>query len=175
MKNSIRPVTANTEMISCLFTTYKESVKWFFFKSVGNIMLAEDMTQDLFLKLLLYPTAIHESSARGFVFSIARTMIIDCNRHLAAVNRATNDYHYQMDKIEKENQAMICKEIEDLELYKLNQLSPRMASVYRLSRFEDKKAKEIADELNISKRTIESHLFSARKEIRQFIHRQLAV
>jgi RNA polymerase ECF-type sigma factor len=38
-----------------------------------------------------------------------------------------------------------------------------------MSRFEDKSAGDIAQELNLSLRTVETHLYIIRKEIREYM------
>jgi RNA polymerase sigma-70 factor (ECF subfamily) len=40
-----------------------------------------------------------------------------------------------------------------------------------MSRFQDKSAEDIAEELKLSRRTVENHLFISRKEVREFIRR----
>ena len=42
----------------------------------------------------------------------------------------------------------------------------RMVQVYSMTRFEGKTSQELADELHISKRTVEYHLLVARREVR---------
>lgn len=38
-----------------------------------------------------------------------------------------------------------------------------------MSRFEDKSSSEISAKLNLSRRTVENHLFISRKEIREYM------
>ena len=45
-------------------------------------------------------------------------------------------------------------------------LSPACAKVYRMSLFDDMTAGDIAEELQVSKRTVESQLFTSRKQMR---------
>lgn len=49
----------------------------------------------------------------------------------------------------------------------LHTLPKRMAQVCELTRFGGKTSQELADELHISKRTVEYHLLVSRREIRQ--------
>lgn len=41
--------------------------------------------------------------------------------------------------------------------------------IYNMSRFEDKTIEEISEELNLSRRTVENHLFISRKEMRSYM------
>ena len=48
-------------------------------------------------------------------------------------------------------------------------LSPACAKVYRMSLFEDMTTGDIAQEMNVSKRTVESQLFTSRKQVRAML------
>ena len=48
----------------------------------------------------------------------------------------------------------------------VDKLSPTCAKVYRMSLFDDMTAGDIAEELQVSKRTVESQLFTSRKQMR---------
>lgn len=58
------------------------------------------------------------------------------------------------------------KEIEQIIKNTLEQLPPQCRVVFQLSRFEDKKYKEIAEELNISVKAVEGHISKALKVFR---------
>ena len=57
-------------------------------------------------------------------------------------------------------------EIEQIIRDTLNQLPPQCRTVFNLSRFEEKKNKEIADELGISLKAVEAHISKALKLFR---------
>ena len=52
---------------------------------------------------------------------------------------------------------------------RLEKLPEKRRTVYMMSRFEDKSAGDIAQELNLSLRTVETHLYIIRKEIREYM------
>jgi RNA polymerase sigma-70 factor (ECF subfamily) len=58
------------------------------------------------------------------------------------------------------------KEIEQIIKNTLEQLPPQCRVVFQLSRFEDKKYKEIAEELDISVKAVEGHISKALKVFR---------
>lgn len=53
--------------------------------------------------------------------------------------------------------------------YCVDQLTPSCAKVYRMTLFDGKCAGEIAKELNVSKRTVESQLLTSRKKVRMML------
>ena len=52
---------------------------------------------------------------------------------------------------------------------KLRTLPEQRRKIYIMSRFEDKSSSEISAKLNLSRRTVENHLFISRKEIREYM------
>lgn len=64
-------------------------------------------------------------------------------------------------------------EIEKIIRVTLEQLPPQCRSAFNLSRFEEKKYKEIADELNISQKAVEGHISKAlrlfRKNLKEYL------
>ncbi len=61
---------------------------------------------------------------------------------------------------------LIMEEIELIISKTLEQLSPQCRSVFQMSRFEEKKNREIAEELNISVKAVEGHISKALKVFR---------
>lgn len=127
---------------------------------------ADDMVQELFLRLMSFDI-ISSETARSLVFLMARRMIVDDARHKACIRRQT--VHWNKSCVESTTaiDLMACKEIREAEKALIARMPKKRAAIYCLSRFEDKKADEIAMELSLSKRTVEAHLYSSRKEIRE--------
>ena len=71
-----------------------------------------------------------------------------------------------LDDIER---SLIYNELYELENRTIESLPPRRRTVYKLSRQDDIKIKDIAKKLNISTRTVENHLTSALKHLREEI------
>lgn len=164
-------------LISEIYEKYLDEVKLYFIKYTREEMRAEDMAQDLFIRLIKYKEMIVNETAKSFVFTIARRMVIDDARHQEFVRRATESYLRKQEdrKFWQDCESLECQQIREMELAKLSSLPKRMADVYRMSRFEEKTADEMAQELNISKRTVESHLLTSRREIRSALRKALAV
>ena len=62
--------------------------------------------------------------------------------------------------------SLTFQEIEKIIKDTLQQLPPQCKNVFNMSRFEDKKYKEIAEELNISVKAVEGHISKALKLFR---------
>ena len=139
-----------------------------FLRYTHDEMQAEDMVQDLFVKLMNYSDMIVDDTAKSFVFTIAKRMVVDDARHQEVVRRATQGFllDQEQHRFWQDSESLECKQIAEMEQAKLRSMPPRMAQVYSLTRFEGKTSQELADELHISKRTVEYHLLMARREVR---------
>lgn len=159
----------HSELISEIYEQYFSEVKLYFLKYTRDEMLAEDMAQDLFIKLMNYEEMIIPKTAKSFVFTIAKRMVVDDARHQQFVRRATQGYALQSERFWQDAESLECKQLREMELKALNTLPQKMAQVYRLTRFEEKTSQELAEELHISKRTVEYHLLVSRREIRRML------
>ena len=61
-------------------------------------------------------------------------------------------------------------QILQLEERKLQTMAQKRAQIYRMWRGDDKTMKEIAQELNLSTRTVETHVYLAVREMKEYIH-----
>ncbi len=156
-----------------IYTKYFTNVKLYFLKYTHDEMKAEDMAHDLFLKLLRSHEVILPQTALALLFTIASRMVASDARHVAFLRRATESY--SPDSYYDPDGQVNCSEIEALEQACIATMPPRMRAVYVGSRFEGKRAEELAVEFNIKKRTIESHLFVARHEVREYVRKAMAI
>jgi RNA polymerase sigma-70 factor (ECF subfamily) len=66
-------------------------------------------------------------------------------------------------------------ELEHKYLQAIETLSPKCRTVFEMSRLEGKRNQEIADELKLSKRTVETHISQALKILRKKLGDYLSV
>ncbi|MBQ7571928.1 MAG: sigma-70 family RNA polymerase sigma factor [Bacteroidaceae bacterium] len=161
--------------IGALYRRYAEEVTRFFAAYTRDLAQAQDMTQDLFVKLMGYEAMIVEETEKSFVFTIARRMIVDDARHRQFVRRAVEGLAYEQEQFWQESETLECKQLREMEVRKLRTLPKKMAEVYELTRFQELTAQEIAVRMGISKRTVEYHLLVSRRAVRQTLRRALAV
>lgn len=160
-------------LITKIYERYSDDVLRYFLKYTGSQGLAEpmaqaeDMRQDLFVKLMDYEEIIVDETAKSFVFTIAHRMIIDHARHLQFVRRSMKAMaDSETNRFWQDSETLECRQIRELEIKKMHTLPQRMAQVYEMTRFQGLSSQEIADRIHISKRTVEYHLLMSRKEVR---------
>ncbi len=160
----------NENIIASIYKKYYADLRQYLLSYTHDVMPAEDMLQDLFLKLMTLDV-ITEDTARNLVFVMARRMIIDDARHKAFVRRRYEQMSHDINLYD--NHSVIRKievdEILSLENSRLSVMASKRAAVYRMFRHEEYSAREIAGKLNISQRTVETHIYLASKEIKQYL------
>lgn len=158
------------QLITDAYNKYRLPILHYVYRKLGNREEAEDMTQETFLRLLDYSRIVRRDTVKCFVYTIARNLVTD---YLRCYYRKQEMQAFLMEegagnRYDVES-TVIATDLQGLELRRMETLPPCRKLVYRMSRFEDKTADDIALTLNISKRTAERHLLLGRKDIREYI------
>lgn len=159
-----------TQLVIDAYTDYHSQVCRYIYYRIDNKEEAEDLTQDVYLRLMDYKEMLCEDTLRYFVFTIARNLVYDYLRRYYKRQEITS-YLYDHAVVcsnETESQ-IIAKDMEACEQHKLSLLPRQRGTIYRMSRYDDKSIAEISDELCLSPRTVENHLFISRKEVREYM------
>ena len=167
----MKPIIATQQqMIADFYKEYQEKLVNFAVARLGNWQEAEDLVQDVFVKLMTYDGIINETTLRSFIFTITNHEIMNILRHRACRHKVEESVMYE--------QELQCSAVERVVEYHdtlrlinrcVEQLTPSCAKVYRMTLFDGKCAGEIAKELNVSKRTVESQLLTSRKKVRMML------
>ncbi|WP_303010698.1 sigma-70 family RNA polymerase sigma factor [uncultured Bacteroides sp.] len=130
---------------------------------------AEDLTQDVFVRLLDYKQMLRPDTVRYFLFTIARNIVTDYIRRYYK-KQEIDSYIYDTASVStnETEEKVIGDDLLAMERARLQAMPEQRKLVYILNRFENKTSPEIADELNLSCRTVENHLFLGRREMREF-------
>ena len=137
---------------------------------INNRDDAEDMAQDAFLRLLDYKLMLREETVKSFLFTIARNLVIDyLRRHYKYQEISANMYEFMEKSTNDIESKLHEQQILQLEAAKLSTFSPQRKTVYTLCRYEEKTVTEVSETLQLSKRTVENHLLTSRKMMREYI------
>ncbi len=157
-----------------LFESYYSSLCSHAYRFVRSKEVAEDIVAEVFYNLWKTGAYLEITiSFRSYLFRSVR-------------NRSLNYLAYELkkyDSIESINESRIVDMNPSEELLMLEELnekienivetlSPQCKKVFLMNRFEGKKNKEIASELKLSIRTVETHLFKAMSLLKSSLNNQ---
>jgi len=140
-------------------------------KFVHDEEVAYDLVQDAFLNLWRNFTSLsNPTSAKSYLFTSVRN---NCLNHLSkkSVRKKYTEESLKQ-KTEEINDyqtaysSLLEKEIEEKLAKAVNNLPEKYQHPFRLSRFENLPTKEIAEQLNLPVRTVETRIYRALKQIK---------
>ncbi len=151
------------------FQTYFKVLTVFAKKFVNDLDIAEDLVQEVLLKLYENRSAIQfHTSLKAFLYQSVRNKSIDYLRS----TKTKSEHHDQIKLLNQAESADWSDTMEQTELEErianaIATLPEQCQLVFRMSRFDGKRNQEIADELKISKRTVETQVSNALKRLRK--------
>lgn len=160
----------NRKQLAVAYRKYYVDLCQYFIFYTHNKMSAEDMVQDLFLKVMAIDL-IRRDTVKNLLFVMARRMIIDDARHKAFVRQAKEKLQDDVawyDVISPLNKLETTDILSLLDRH-LTMMAPRRACIYRMYHKDEFSSKEISEKLNISQRTVETHLYYASKDMKCFL------
>lgn len=158
-----------------LFHYYTPRLLPFVFSIVKSEAVAEEIVQDVFLKLWTnrHDVARKEAPA-SWLFTIAANQSLTFLRRMSVEKRYIDTIKVQIEEAWLQNPTedqLLLRENEALLKKALDTLPPQQRRIYTLSRQEGLSHKEIADQLHISPNTVKNHLVTAIRTLREFIRK----
>lgn len=168
MKNS------ESDNLNIITQSYKEN-----FQRVLNFISsyipcredAENLTQDVWLRLLTYDKNLCPETVTTLIFLIARNIAYDYLRRKICARNFTDDLSelYAGMAEHPADATVSAADIASFEAQRIECLPDQRRIIYIMSRFEEKTTDEIADCLSLSKRTVENHLRLGRRDVRSYM------
>ncbi|MDR1814806.1 MAG: RNA polymerase sigma-70 factor [Tannerella sp.] len=175
MSANFRQTVDNMES---MFLKYAPSMLFYARKFV-DFQTAEDMVQDVFLNILTKKVEFEPDEAKieKYLMSAVHNSCLNALKHQSVVQEHTTMLinELKMEELlsdEQPEEQWINRERME-ELYAaIESLPEKSREVVKLSYLENKKSTEIAAMLNLSKKTVESHLYKGMKRLRAFYKQQ---
>ncbi len=160
------------DRLGLLFERYKRPLFGFFYGINKDRELSEDLVQNVFVRVLKYRTLYRgEGEFRSWLFHIARNVSHDQYRKKRI--HATDSVENWQDRIgSDDNRFTVYQKDEDLELLSLamDRLPEDKREILLLSKFQEKKYKEIGDQLGFSEGTVKVRVYRAMQELKAIYH-----
>jgi RNA polymerase sigma-19 factor, ECF subfamily len=154
-----------------IFHHYQNKIYSFTFHVTGSKGLAEELVQDVFLKVWQHRTTLPGLLRfDSWLFTIARNKVFDLLKNMARdmafrrqlaglLDPASNTVDDRI--LSRENEARLQQALDGL--------PPRQKQIFTLSRHQGLKHEEIAARLHISRHTVKTHLVQALRTLRNLL------
>jgi RNA polymerase sigma factor (sigma-70 family) len=153
-----------------LYAAFRQPLIRFFMRRVQDPADAEDLTQDVFSRLLRQPRGAEVTDIGGFVFQIAINLLRDRARRQQIRNEAQlSDVHSgrvaetiaEIVEDRDPERVLLGREGIQQVVRVLGELSERTRDIYVLFRLEKMKQRDIAELYGISQSTVEKEVMRA--------------
>lgn len=163
-------IEGNVKIFDYIFHYYYSGMVVFAMKYTNSKGLAEDLVQDIFIKLWTRRTQITiTTSLKAYLFSALRNRCIDYLRR--ENRRGLKENESMADKEVPLNPQSLLVEAELRELINtaIGKLPPACREIFIMNRFEGLIAAEIAEKKGLSVRTVEKQIGNALKRMRKHL------
>ncbi len=159
--------TGDEAIFDAIFKRYYEPLCRYACKmSGGDIDEAEDIVQQGFVKLWDRRTTLQvEISIKSYLYKTVHNACLNRLRHEKIKVKYQTFKSRQLDT-QHETQDQSSRELLDRLRTALQTLPPQCRQIFELSRFEELKYREIADQLNLSIKTVETQMGKALRLMR---------
>lgn len=161
---------ADARQVSDLSARYADAVRRYFSRRLAGAPDIEDLTQEVFVRLLRRARLGDIENIEGYLFQIAANLMRERGRHrlrrrLDAQQPFDDDFSETYDDVSPER-ILLGREAYDLMVRSLQELPERTRTVFILNRFEDLTGVEIARRLGVSVSTVEKDMMRAIAHLR---------
>lgn len=167
----------NGEAYIELYNRYRRGVYSFLLRYVKVPSMAEDLLQDVFLKLWEVRHRLNpDLSFSAYLFQIARNRVFKMLKAIAhdealraqVLNRLSEAVTETEDRVQWQKYSQLLHSAIDA-------LPPQRQKVFKLCREQGKTYEQVAAEMHISRHTVKEHMTLAMKDIKDYVWRKADV
>lgn len=168
MKDTSAHITV--QFLAETYVAYRPLVFRYITRKLNGCPDAEDLVQDAFLRLLEYRSMLRPETVRSFLYTVVRNLVTDyLRRHYKKQEVMACMMEGLSGTVADAESVVVARDLLNQEKMGVKRLTSKVRIVYSMIRFEEKTLSEVAEELSISKRTIERYLLIGRKAIREYM------
>ena len=157
-----------------LFIQYFPKVRAFAAILLKSEQEAEDVAQDIFVKLWEEPRLWEEDIAKNNLYTMVKNSVFN---RIKRKNLESKYIDIQLDLLDPRELSefedplneMYREELHLLLKLTLEQMPHKRREVFEMSRFQQLNNSEIAKKMNLSVRTVEQHIYLALKELKKIL------
>jgi len=157
--------------LSALLSQYRPAVRGFFLRRAASASEADDLTQEVFVRILKRAGNGAIDNLEGYLFQAAANLLRERGRQATIRNAAKvveiSPDLLSEDEVHTPERILLGREAVHLAMQALYELPERTRAVFLLNRFEEMTGPEIARHLGISISAVEKHMMRALGYLRQ--------
>ncbi len=156
----------NNQLISNYYAAHRDELLSFIAVRITNAVEAEDLVQDIFLRLLRGHHLITPDTLPALIYTMARHAVSDYYRR----RRIYEEYEHYIKRSDctSEIESLIsARQLMERMERSLARLPQACCEIYRLHIYDGMKVRDIARELSLPYKQVENRLGQARKAVRQ--------
>jgi RNA polymerase sigma factor (sigma-70 family) len=156
------------DFFSECYLKYREHIKNYIALRICRPYEAEDLAQDVFVRLWEYRTFVKPDTVWSLLFTIARNIVTDqIRRYYKQEDFVAYIYNKVNDSDRNTTEDVICyRELKEKHEEVVKSLPAKRRRIYELSFNHELSCPAIAGKLSLSPRTVECQLLLARKTVR---------
>lgn len=159
----------NEQVFEQLFKTYFKSLHAYAFTILNSEAVAEEMVQQVFYKLWEKKEQLDvHTSVKAYLYRSVHNESLNYLKH-HSIKSKHQTYAMQQQQNNHEHSAgekLAGRELEQQIRQALNDLPEQCRTIFQLSRYEELKYREIADQLGLSIKTVEAQMGKALRILR---------
>jgi len=154
-----------------LFREYFPKMKKFLLGFLKNEAEAEDLSQDVFLKIWQSRSGLADvENLNAYLYSAAKNTLYNYIERTQKATFYSIVNTMEIPTTDQLEEMLMAEDLEKLINYTVDQMPPQRKTIFNLSRNSHFSNEEIAIQLNISKRTVEGHISAALADLRKILH-----
>lgn len=153
----------NRNVFNHIFITYYSSLCAFANKYLNSKELSEDIVQDFFVSFWMEGSRLEiKNSLKAYLFTSIRNRCFDWHKHRNSTEKYRKFILSGVNESGSDEEEMITESELRMAVYNaLQKCSPRSREIFTLSRIDGLSNQQIADQLGLSKRTVELQISNA--------------
>ena len=158
-----------SNLIETYYRDHRDELLAFVSSRLGGAVEAEDIVQNVFLRLLTTDKMITEITLPALTYTIARNLISDYYRRRNTYEEFEHYIKRSSDDYSSMESVISAKELTELLERGLARIPENFREIYRMHIYGGMKVSEISKELNANYKHVEYQLGIARKAVRNHL------
>ena len=158
-------------LITNYYIAHRDELLAYAVSRLGDCCLAEDIVQNVFLRLLTSDKVLSAVTLPALVFAMTRNQVYDYFRHHTAVEQYEHYIKGVCSELTTDESILSAREVMEQLERGLARVPENCREIYRLHIYDGMKVGEISRELGEGYKSVEHRLGAARKAMRQYLQK----